>query len=248
MPRYANKNVVIIGGTSGMGLATARRLEQEGASVIVTGRTAANVETARRVLGGDTLVLASDVRSRADIDALTQTIRERFDALDALFLSTGIARNTAIQDTSEEIYDEVFDVNARGAYFTLRELAPLMREGGGIVLATSVSNVKGLPNNSVYAASKAALRSMARTFARELLPHGVRVNAVSPGPIDTGILDRSMAPEAARALKAQMAANNPMGRFGTPDEIAAAVIFLAFEATFTTGAELAVDGGVSQLV
>lgn len=123
-----------------------------------------------------------------------------------------------------------------------------MRRGGGIVLATSVSDVKGLPNNSVHAASKAALRSMARTFARELLPQGVRVNAVSPGPIDTGILDRSMGADAAEALKAQMTANNPMGRFGTPEEIARAVAFLGVEATFTTGAELCADGGVSQLV
>jgi NAD(P)-dependent dehydrogenase (short-subunit alcohol dehydrogenase family) len=123
-----------------------------------------------------------------------------------------------------------------------------MRKGAGIVLATSVSNVKGMPSTSIYAASKAALRSITRTFARELIGQGVRVNAVSPGPIDTGILDRSVPAGAAEALKARMIANNPMGRFGSPEEIARAVAFLAFDATFTTGAELAVDGGVSQLL
>lgn len=231
-----------------MGLATARLMKNEEAAIVVTGRTEASVRAARRQLGEGATVLQSDASSLAAIDALAESITERLGALDALFLSAGISRSTSVRETSEAVYDEVFDVNTKGAYFTLQRLAPLMREGGGIVLATSVSNVKGLPNNSVYAASKAALRSMARTFARELIPAGVRVNAVSPGPIDTGILDRSMPAEAAAALKAQMTANNPMGRFGTPEEIARAVAFLAFEATFTTGAELAVDGGVSQLV
>lgn len=163
-------------------------------------------------------------------------------------MSAGISRAASVEETSEELYDEVFDVNVKGPYFTIRRPAPLMTEGSGIVLATSVSNVKGLPMNSVYAASKAALRSLARTFARELLPRGVRVNAVSPGPVDTGILDRSLPAEAAEAANRQMRDNNPMGRFGTPGEVAAAVLFLAFEATLTTGSELAVDGGVSQLL
>ena len=164
-----------------------------------------------------------------------------------MFVSAGISRPASVDETSEDIYDEVFAVNVKGPYFTLQRLAPLMAEGGGIVLATSVSNVKGQTMNSVYAASKAALRSMARTFARELLPRGVRVNAVSPGPIDTGILDRSLPKDAAEATEREMRGNNPMGRFGTPEEIAAAVLFLAFEATYTTGSKLAVDGGVSQL-
>ena len=248
MPRYDNKQVAIIGGTSGMGLAVARLMKREGALVLVTGRTAANADTARRELGDDAIVLQSDASKLAEIDDLAHKVEEAFGGLDAVFLSAGISRSTTVQDATEETFDKVFDVNTKGAYFTLQRLAPLVREGGGIVLATSVANVKGLPNSSIYAASKAALRSMARTFARELLPQGVRVNAVSPGPIDTGILDRSMPAEAATALKAQMTANNPMGRFGTSEEIAKAVAFLAFDATFTTGAELAVDGGVSQLL
>ncbi|WP_460580575.1 SDR family oxidoreductase [Humibacter ginsengisoli] len=248
MSRYRNKRAAVIGGTSGMGLATARLMQNEGAAVLVTGRTAGSIDAARRVLGEDAIVLRSDVTSRADIDELAQQVRDHYGELDALFFSAGTNLSSSIQNTGRETYDEVFDLNAKGAYFTLQQLAPVMRRGGGIVIATSVSDVKGLPDNSVYAASKAALRSMTRTFARELLPGGVRVNAVSPGPIDTGILDRSMPPEAAEALKARMISNNPMGRFGRPDEVARAVAFLAFDATFTTGAELTVDGGVSQLV
>ncbi len=230
-----------------MGLATARLMKDEGAVVLVTGRTAANVDSAREQLGNGAIVLLSDASKLAEIGDLGDHIEAVFGGLDALFVSAGITRNEAVPDATEDAFDDVFDVNAKGAYFTLQRLAPLVREGGGIVLTTSVANVKGLPSTSIYAASKAALRSMARTFARELIPRGVRVNAVSPGPIDTGILDRSMPAEAAQALKTQMTATNPMGRFGTPDEIAKAVPFLAFDATFTTGAELVVDGGASQL-
>jgi NAD(P)-dependent dehydrogenase (short-subunit alcohol dehydrogenase family) len=145
------------------------------------------------------------------------------------------------------MYDEVLAVNAKGPYFTVQKLAPLMTEGSGVVLTTSVANVKGLPMVSAYAASKAALRSMTRGLARELLPRRIRVNAVSPGPIDTGILNRSLPAEAVEPTITQMREANPMKRFGRPEEVAKAVAFLAFEATFTTGAELAVDGGTSQL-
>lgn len=248
MERYEAKRAVVIGGTNGMGLATAQLLRDHGASVLVTGRTEAGAETARAQLGDQVDVVASDAASLADIAALGEHVQERLGRIDAVFVSAGISRAASVEETSEELFDEVFDVNVKGPYFTIQRLAPLMAAGGGIVLATSVSNVKGLPMNSVYAASKAALRSMARTFARELLPRGVRVNAVSPGPVDTGILDRSLPKDAAEAAKRQMRDNNPMGRFGTPAEVAAAVLFLAFEATFTTGTELAVDGGVSQLL
>jgi NAD(P)-dependent dehydrogenase (short-subunit alcohol dehydrogenase family) len=248
MQRYEHKQLAIIGGTSGMGLATARLLRDEGARVLVTGRTAAHAAEAQRELGDDVIVVQSDASRIGDVDALAATIRETFGGLDALFISAGISHAGSVQDATAQAFDDVFDINTKGAYFTLQRLAPLMREGAGVVLATSVSNVKGLPNTSIYAASKAALRSMARTFARELLDQGVRVNAVSPGPIDTGILDRSMPAEAVEALKVRMIANNPMGRFGSPEEIARAVAFLALDATFTTGAELAVDGGVSQLL
>ncbi|MGH2862432.1 MAG: SDR family oxidoreductase [Solirubrobacteraceae bacterium] len=248
MADYENKHVAIIGGTRGMGLATALLMKDSGASVLVTGRSTTGIGAARAQLGEDAIVLQSDATDPSDISALAKTVEDRFGGLDALFFSAGIARPTSVQNTTSGIYDEVFNANTKSAYFTLQQLAPLMRPGAGIVLATSVANVKGMPDSSVYAASKAALRSMTRTFARELLPQGVRVNAISPGPIDTGILDRALPADAVETVKARMIANNPMARFGTSEEIARAVAFLAFDATFTTGAELAVDGGVSQLL
>jgi NAD(P)-dependent dehydrogenase (short-subunit alcohol dehydrogenase family) len=141
----------------------------------------------------------------------------------------------------------VFDINVKGAFFTAQKLAPLLSDGAGVVLTTSVANVVGILETSVYAASKAALRSLARTLSRELLPRGVRVNAISPGPIDTGILESSMGEEEAARFKEERVDGNPMRRFGTPDEVAAAAAFLAFDATYTVGAEFTVDGGVTQL-
>jgi NAD(P)-dependent dehydrogenase (short-subunit alcohol dehydrogenase family) len=151
------------------------------------------------------------------------------------------------ESMSEEVYDELFAINVKGPYFTVQKLAPLLKEGSGVVLTTSVANVLGLPGISAYAAGKAALRSMTRSLARELLPRQIRVNAVSPGPIDTGILNKALPRKAAERTKSQMTASNPMQRFGEPAELAKAVLYLAFDATCTTGAELAVDGGASQL-
>lgn len=145
------------------------------------------------------------------------------------------------------MYDELFAINVKGAFFTVQKLAPLLSTGAGVVLTTSAANAIGMLDTSVYAAGKAALRSMARSFSRELLPRGIRVNAVSPGPIDTGILEKTMTEEAAEQFKAQVVADNPMQRFGTLDEFARAATFLAFEATYTTGAEFTVDGGRTQL-
>jgi NAD(P)-dependent dehydrogenase (short-subunit alcohol dehydrogenase family) len=241
--RYAGKRVVIIGGTSGIGRATAERLSAEGARVLVTGRSPETLAG----LGPGIVGVRSDAADLSDVDALAGTVAAEFGAVDALFVNAGITRPAAFVETTEQLYDEVFAVNTKGPYFTVQRLAPLLTDGAGIVLTTSVSDVKGQPGTSVYAATKAALRSMTRSLARELAPRNIRVNAVSPGPIDTGILDRSLGPERAAATKAEMAARNPMQRFGRPDEVAAAVLFLAFDATFTTGSELAVDGGVSQL-
>src|ERR1700749_1399466 len=167
MPRYENAHAAVIGGTSGMALATARLLIAEGATVLVTSTSADRVAATQAELGERAIVVQCDVSQLPAIESLAGHIHDRLGGLDALFFSAGISRSTSVADTTEAIYDEVFAVNTKGAYFTLQRLAPLMRKGGGIVLATSVSDVKGLPNNSAYAASKAALRSMARTFARE---------------------------------------------------------------------------------
>jgi NAD(P)-dependent dehydrogenase (short-subunit alcohol dehydrogenase family) len=247
MGKYDGKTVVITGGTTGIGLATAEYLLTAGARVLVTGHTKVRLDAARDKLGSGATVVDSDTASLPDIQALAGRVKNELGTLDMLFVNAGISRAAPFEATPEAMYDEVLAVNAKGPYFTVQKLAPLMTEGSGVVLTTSVANVKALPLVSVYAASKAALRSMTRGLARELLPRGIRVNAVSPGPIDTGILNRSLPAEAVEPTIAQMREANPMKRFGRPEEVAKAVAFLAFEATFTTGAELAIDGGASQL-
>ncbi|TDD90402.1 SDR family oxidoreductase [Actinomadura rubrisoli] len=247
MGKYDGKSVVITGGSSGFGLATAELLADEGARVLITGRDRARLDAARDRLGENAVTVRSDAASQVDIEALADRVKAEFGTLDALFANTGVNGFAPFEETTEELYDELFAINAKGPYFTVQKLAPLLAEGSGVVLTTSVANVLGLPMLSAYAASKAALRSMTRSLARELLPRKIRVNAVSPGPIDSGILEKSMPKEAAEQTKAQMAADNPMLRLGAPSEVARAVVFLAFDATYTTGAELAVDGGGSQL-
>ncbi|MFE1589120.1 SDR family oxidoreductase [Streptomyces sp. NPDC058737] len=247
MGKYAGKRVVITGGSSGFGLATAQLLVDEGAHVLVTGRNQSTLDAARDRLGERAIAVRSDVSSLPDIDALADRVKAEFGTVDALFANAGINGFAPFEATGEELFDELLAVNAKGPYFTVQKLAPLLAEGSGVVLTTSVANVLGLPMLSAYAAGKAAVRSMTRSLARELLTRKIRVNAVSPGPIDSGILEKSMPPEAAEQTKAQMAADNPMLRMGAPAEVARAVVFLAFDATYTTGAELAVDGGGSQL-
>lgn len=247
MGKYDGKSVVVTGGSSGFGLATAKLLVDQGARVLLTGRTQATLDAAQEHLGDGAVTVRSDAASLPDIDALADRARAEFGTLDALFVNAGVTGFVPFEAMTEQVYDELLTVNAKGPYFTVQKLAPLLIDGSGVVLTTSVANAKGLAMVSAYAASKAALRSMTRSLARELLPRGVRVNAVSPGPIDTGILEKSMPAEAAERTRAQMTANNPMLRFGHPDEVAAAVLFLLFDATYTTGAELVVDGGASQL-
>lgn len=247
MNKYAGKRVVITGGSSGLGLVTAQLLVDEGARVLITGRDQEALDTARRRLGERALAVRSDAASLPDVDALADRVKAEFGTVDALFVNAGINGFAPFEATSEELFDQLMAVNTKGAYFTVQKLVPLLAEGSGVVLTTSVANVLGLPMLSAYAAGKAAVRSMTRSLARELLPRKIRVNAISPGPIDSGILEKTMPAEAAARTKAQMAAENPMGRLGDPAEVARAVLFLAFQATFTTGAELAVDGGGSQL-
>jgi NAD(P)-dependent dehydrogenase (short-subunit alcohol dehydrogenase family) len=247
MGKYEGKNAVITGGSTGLGLATARALVTEGARVLITGRDEAALAAAADALGGDTATVRSDVASLADIDALADRARTELGTVDALFANAGVNGFASFETTDEQTYDRLLSVNAKGIYFTVQRFVPLLAEGAGVVLTTSVVNVLGYPMVSAYAASKAAVRSMARSMARELLPRGIRVNAVSPGPIDTGILARTMPAAAAEQIGARMAAEIPMRRLGHPDEFARAALFLAFDATFTTGAELAVDGGGSQI-
>lgn len=247
MGKYDDKKIVITGGSSGVGFATAKLLVDEGARVLITGRTQDTLDSAAKELGDNAVAVRSDAASLSDIAALADRVAAEFGSIDALFVNAGITSFVPFSDMTEEVYDEVLTVNTKGPYFTVQKLAPLLSPGSSVVLTTSIVNEMGMAMISAYSASKAALRSITRSLARELLPQGVRVNAVSPGPINTGILDRSLPPEVAEQTKAQMTAENPMLRFGESSEVAKAVAFLAFDATYTTGAEFPVDGGGSQL-
>jgi NAD(P)-dependent dehydrogenase (short-subunit alcohol dehydrogenase family) len=240
----SGKNAVITGGSSGIGFATAQLFVTAGAHVVITGRAQSRLDAAVAQLGPNATAIRGDVGSAADVTELADQVAE---PIDALFVNAGVVHTGLLESMPEEQYDETFAVNVKGAYLTVQKLAPKLRSGAGVVLTTSTANVIGMPATSAYAASKAALRSMARTFSAELLPRGVRVNAISPGPIDTEILAAGMSAAEAAQFKADRAAENPMGRMGTPEEIARAVAFLAFDATYTTGIELVVDGGVTQL-
>ncbi|HEV2329270.1 MAG TPA: SDR family oxidoreductase [Verrucomicrobiae bacterium] len=246
--KFSGKVAVIIGGTSGMGLATAKMLLDGGARVLVTGLSKAGLESAQKEIGKGALVVSSDARSLKDIDALASQVKAEFGTFDLLSISAGFSIPTPLGNVTEAIYDEMFNLNAKGPFFAAQKLAPLINRGGAVVLTTSVANVKGLPGQTTYGAAKAALRSLARTLAVELLPREIRVNAVTPGPIDTPILgkvfpDKDMLTQ----VREKTVGMIPMKRFGKSEEIAKAVLFLAFDATFTTGAEIPVDGGWSQL-
>ena len=248
MEQYQGKKAVVIGGTSGMGLATAKMLLDGGAQVLVTGRSQAGLESAQKDLGTGAIVVSSDARSLTDIDALASRVKTEFGTFDLLSVSAGFATRSPFENITEADYDEMFNLNAKGPLFAVQKLAPLINQGGSIVFTTSFANVKGMLGNLAYGAAKAALRSFARTLATELLPREIRVNAVSPGPIDTPIIGKVFtSKEEAVQIKEKMAGMVPMKRWGTPDEIAKAVLFLGFDATFTTGMELPVDGGWSQL-
>lgn len=241
------KKIVVTGGSSGIGFAAAKLFVQEGAKVAITGRDVKALEQAKLELGEQLVTLRSDTADLADLTALAKTL-EGWGGLDHVFVNAGIAKFSPMEAVTEASFDEMFDVNVRGAFFVIQKLAPLMREGGSFVLNTSIVDELGMLNTSVYAASKAALRSLARTLAAELVGRNIRVNAVSPGPIQTPIFSKMGIPtDALDAMGKQLQEANPMKRFGRPEEVAKAARFLAFDATFTTGAELTVDGGLSQL-
>ncbi len=178
MKQYEAKRVVIIGGTSGMGLATAKMLLDGGACVLVTGRSQAGLESAQKALGKDAIVVSSDARSLTDIDALAAQAKAEFDTLDLLFVNAGFSIPMPLGSVTEAIYEEMFNLNAKGPFFAVQKFAPMINRGGSVILTTSVANAKGLPGQATYGAAKAALRSLARVLAVELLPQGIRVNAV----------------------------------------------------------------------
>jgi NAD(P)-dependent dehydrogenase (short-subunit alcohol dehydrogenase family) len=249
MKRFEGKTALITGGTTGIGLATAKLFINEGARVIVTGRNPETMKAAQAELGENAIVVRSDATSFSDMDALAAKVKDTFGKLDVLFVNAGYGQWVPFEQVTEAVYDEMLNLNAKGPYFIVQKLVPHMPEGSSVVFTTSLANVKAVPALSAYGAAKAALRSMTRSLAGELAPRGIRVNAVNPGPIgETDILQKvGMPKEAKDQVYIQMAESVPMKRLGQPEEIAKAVAYLAIDATFTTGAEIPVDGGWSQL-
>jgi NAD(P)-dependent dehydrogenase (short-subunit alcohol dehydrogenase family) len=247
--RFEGKTVVVTGGNSGIGLATAKLFHQEGAKVAISGRDQKTLDEAVKIIGDGTLAVKADVSKLADIDKFYAQVTAKFGKIDAIFANAGVAKFAPAADTNEQLFDETFDINVKGLFFTLQKALPHLNNNAGIVLNSSVVNSKGSPATSVYSASKAAVRSFARTFAAELVDRGIRVNVVSPGPIETPIFGRTGLPqEAIDDFSKNIKASNPMKRFGKPDEVGNAVLFLASsEASYITGVDLNVDGGAGQL-
>ena len=246
--KLKNKIAVITGGNSGIGLATAKELKQLGARIVIIGRNTAAVAKAASEIGGDTLGVTADVGRVADLDRAFTEVREKTGRVDILFANAGIGRFAPVADTTEALFDEITDVNFKGAYFTILRALPLMPDGGAIVLTSTVAVHFGMPGASIYAASKAALNSLAKTLAVELAGRRIRVNVISPGPIATPIFGKmGMDKETQAQVTAGLVNAVPLKRLGTPEEIARSVAFLASEdAAFITGQELVVDGGLSQ--
>jgi NAD(P)-dependent dehydrogenase (short-subunit alcohol dehydrogenase family) len=246
---YAGKKAVVLGGTHGIGLATARALARGGAEVLVTGRASRDAAAITAELGGRGHVVRSDVTSMDDLDRLATIVGDRLGRIELLHVNVGVAELGAFDQVTEEAYDRQFAVNTRGAFFAIQRLAPRVVDGGAIVVTSSVADAGGSPGMIVYSATKAALISMVSGFAAELLPRRIRVNAVSPGFIDTptmGVADFTAAQR--QEFQALGDTITPMSRHGTADEVARAVLFLAFEATYTTAIKLAVDGGLGQRI
>lgn len=242
------RTALVTGGTSGIGFATARMFRENGARVAITGRDRQRLDDAARQLGEGVVTVEADAGRRGDLQRMAEEVGTAFGTLDILFANAGVAYATPIGTTDEAAFDRMMDVNFKGVFFTVQAVLPLMRSGGSIVLNTSWLNRVGTPGRSLLSASKAAVRSLARTLSAELLDRGIRVNAVSPGSIETPIHRRGQTDEEFRAYRERVAAQVPVGRMGQPDDIAAAALFLASDASsYMLGAEIVVDGGRAEL-
>ena len=249
MNKLEGKIALITGGNSGIGLATAKQFVNDGAYVFITGRRKPELDAAVKEIGRNVTGVQGDVSNLGDLDRLFGQIRQEKGKLDIVFANAGVAKFAALGTITEELYDWTFDINVKGLLFTVQKALPLLPDGASIILNSSVVGSKGLPINSVYSATKAAIRSFARTWTTDLKDRRIRVNAVSPGSIDTPGLSGLLGSSETGQQRLKMISNNvPLGRLGTPDEIAKAVVFLASDdASYVTGAELFVDGGFAQV-
>jgi NAD(P)-dependent dehydrogenase (short-subunit alcohol dehydrogenase family) len=249
MNRLKGKRALITGGTTGIGLETARRFIAEGARVVITGTNPATLDAARGELGPDSLVLSSDAASPAEQKTLADSVQRHFGQLDILFVNAGLVQLKPLEQWTEESFDRSFAVNVKGPFFLIQALLPVFAPKASIVLNGSVNAHIGMPSSSVYAATKAALISFVRTLSGELIARGIRVNAVSPGPISTPLYSKLGFSETdLKQVSASIQAQVPAGRFGTPTEVADAVLFFASdESNFSVGSELLLDGGMSAI-
>lgn len=249
MDRLKDKIALITGGSSGIGLATARKFAAEGALVFITGRRSVALEEAIAAIGPRALGVSGDVSDLEDLDRLYAQVTEVSGGLDILFANAGVVECATIDCVTASHFDYIFDINVRGLFFSVQKALPLMRHGGSIILNSSIAGVKGIPGAGVYSASKAAVRSFARTWTLELKDRGIRVNALSPGLIDTTMNFReAQTADEARQMRVTAASEVPIGRVGTPEEVASAALFLASdESSHISGIDLCVDGGMAQV-
>lgn len=249
MGKLSGKIAVVTGGSAGMGLATAKLFVEEGAKVIITARDRAALDTAVQSIGRDVEALQSDISDLTDLEALRAHVEKHHGRVDIVFANAGTAKPGPFGQVSEDDFDFGVDTNLKGTFFTVQKLVPLMTAGGAVVLNTSIQGSKGWPGFTVYAATKAAIRSLARTLTAELSGKGIRVNAVAPGFIDTDLIRKvGLSEDAIEQIEEQAHAQIPMGRSGTSGEIAKSVLFLASDdAAYVTGVELTVDGGWTQI-
>jgi NAD(P)-dependent dehydrogenase (short-subunit alcohol dehydrogenase family) len=247
--RLTGKLAVITGGSTGMGLATARRFVAEGADhVFITGRRKDTLDAAVAEIGENVTAVPGDVANLSDLDRLYEAVDGYGRPIDVVFANAGISQIAPLETVDEKFFDLHFDANVKGLFFTVQKALPLLKDGASIILNASIATIKGFPGISVYSATKAAVRSFARTWTNELRERHIRVNAISPGHIDTPIFESWQKGEALRQMKEELAKNVPLGRLGDPDEIAKAVAFLASDdASYISGIELFVDGGVAQI-
>ena len=247
--KLEGKIAVITGGNSGIGLATAKRFVSEGAYVFITGRRQKELDVAVSEIGKNAIGIQGDVSNLTDLDKLYNTVKDKKGHLDILFANAGIAQFARLGEISEEHFDKIFDINVKGLLFSVQKALPILQDGSSIILNASVGSSKGIEETSVYSAAKAAVRSFARTWTADLRHRKIRVNAISPGPIDTPIFSSlTHNEEQMEQFKKYIINTVPMGRMGSPDEIAKAVSFLASdESSYITGIELFVDGGMAQI-
>jgi NAD(P)-dependent dehydrogenase (short-subunit alcohol dehydrogenase family) len=247
--RFEGKVAVITGGNSGMGLATAQRFVEEGAKVVITGRRQAELDAAVKQIGGNVIGVQGDVANLKDLDRLYETVKQKYRHIDILFANAGVGDFLPLGMITEEHFDKVFNINVRGLLFTVQKALPLFKDGGSIIVNSSIANMKGMGAMSVYAASKAAVRSFARGWTVDLKERKIRVNSISPGPIDTPIMGKAgLSEEQVQGFKSMITSQVPMGHMGRSLDIANTVLFLASEeSAFITGVDLAVDGGMAQI-